>query len=243
MNPNRWRCALSVFYLLPILWLTGCAATKDFSSVKTLTPDATAVAPARPLTLVLMPTDIELSVLTAGGTLQPQAAWTDAAKTHLVTALREAPPLAGKQLVNYTPPAAGDPVASTISEIEHLHRAVGLAIMTHKMAVPLPTKKDRFDWSLGNDVAVLKSHTKADYALFIYLRDSFSSGGRILTQLFAGALGVGLEGGQQIGFASLVDLTSGNVVWFNFLQSLTGDTRDLDGAEATVANLLQGMPK
>lgn len=234
---NSWRVgAIAVFIVL----LSGCAATRDFSSVKTLSQTS---KPAAPLKLVLMPADIELSILTAGGALQPQAAWTAAAKSHLVSALRAAPALSGKQLVTYTPPGADDPSAATIAEIEHLHRAVGMAIMTHKMAVPLPTKKDRFDWSLGSDVVALRSHAGADYALFVYLRDSYSSGGRVLTQLFAAALGVGLQGGQQIGFATLVDLSSGNVVWFNFLQSQTGDMRDLEGAQATVANLLEGMPR
>lgn len=234
------RCCAIALSLL----LAGCATTRDFSSVKSLAPAAsTATASAGPLTLVLMPADVELSVLTAGGTLQPQAAWTDAAKSHLVTAVRESPALAGKRLVTYVPPETGEPAAATIAEIEHLHRAVGTAIIMHKMAVPLPTKKDRFDWSLGRDAAVLKAHAKADYALFVYLRDSFSSTGRVLTQIFAAALGVGLQGGQQLGFATLVDLSSGDVLWFNFLSSAAGDTRDLAGAKATVANLLEGMPR
>ncbi len=235
----------AVACLALILLFAGCATTQDFSSVGTLRQPVAAVqaAPAGPIGLVLMPLDIELSVLTAGGVTQPNAAWTEAAKSHLVDALRAAPALRGKRMQAYTGPAEGDPAGATIDEIVHLHRAVGSAIMMHKLNVPLPTKQNRFDWSLGTDTAVLGRHAQADYALFIYVRDSYSSTGRILTQLAAAALGVLVAGGQQIGFASLVDLTSGDVVWFNFLASPTGDLRDAAGAAGTVENLLTGMPR
>ena len=62
-------------------------------------------------------------------------------------------------------------------------------------------------------------------------------------QLAAAALGVGLVGGQQIGFASLVDLTTGEVVWFNHLHSTAGDLRTSEPAKKTVALLMSGLPK
>jgi hypothetical protein len=239
------RSLRAALLALLVPMLAACATTRDFSSVSALaksgpTPGATAAAP---LAVVLMPLDVELSVLTAGGVLQPNAAWTEAAKSHLLGALRTAPALQGKRVQPYVEPAAGDPIGATIDEIMHLHRAVGSAIMMHELNVPLPTKQNRFDWSLGTDTGVLGAHAGADYALFIYLRDSYSSTGRILTQLAAAALGVLVEGGQQIGFASLVNLRSGDVAWFNFLASPTGDLRDAAGATGTVENLLSGMPR
>ena len=242
------RTGRAALLLSVCLTLGACATTRDFSSVSTLAKTAPAAAPtvdspAGPVTLVLMPVDIELSLLTAGGVTQPNAAWTEAAKAHLVTALRAAPSLQGKRVQAYVEPAAGDPAGATIDEIVHLHRAVGKAIIMHKLNVPLPTKQNRFDWSLGSDTAVLGRHAGADYALFVYLRDSYSSAGRILTQLAAAALGVVVEGGQQVGFASLVNLASGDVVWFNFLLSPSGDLRDAAGAAGTVENLLTGMPR
>jgi len=251
----RWRArgivagrrARAAALLLLSSMVTACATTRDFSSISTLAKPAPAATsqdtPSSAITLVLMPLDIELSVLTAGGVAQPNAAWTSAAKSHLVDALRAAPALRGKRIQAYTAPASSDPAGATIDEIVHLHRAVGGAIMMHKLHVPLPTKQNRFDWSLGTGTAVLGRHARADYALFIYVRDSYSSAGRILTQLAAVALGVLVEGGQQVGFASLVNLGSGDVVWFNFLASPTGDLRDAAGAAATVDRLLTGMPR
>ena len=54
--------------------------------------------------------------------------------------------------------------------------------------------------------------------------------------------GIGVSLGQQVGFASLVDLNDGRVVWFNLLNSATGDVRNAEGAKAAVAMLLDGVP-
>jgi hypothetical protein len=59
-----------------------------------------------------------------------------------------------------------------------------------------------------------------------------------------GALaGVGVSGGTQNAFASLVDLRTGNIVWFNELTSLAGqDLRDGSGAVAFTTDLLKDAP-
>jgi hypothetical protein len=58
-----------------------------------------------------------------------------------------------------------------------------------------------------------------------------------------GALtGMVVPGGSQVGYASLVDLDSGDILWFNVLFSQGGDLRDAaDAAEAT-EDLLDQLP-
>jgi hypothetical protein len=51
-----------------------------------------------------------------------------------------------------------------------------------------------------------------------------------------------IGGGQQLGVATLVDLRTGQVVWFNLLAKQSGDLREPGGADAAVAQLLGGMP-
>jgi hypothetical protein len=58
----------------------------------------------------------------------------------------------------------------------------------------------------------------------------------------AAILGVGLQGGSQVGFASLVDLRSGDVVWFNQIYRPTGDMRTAEPAAETVKILHAGFP-
>jgi hypothetical protein len=117
----------------------------------------------------------------------------------------------------------------------------------HKYGVqPLPTKANHFDWTLGEQAVAFGTATHYDYALFLHAQDSFSSGGRMALQA-AGFLGclvgvcVAVPGGQQIAFASLVDLKTGNVVWFNVLASGIGDIRTPEGANQMVGKLLEKL--
>ena len=94
----------------------------------------------------------------------------------------------------------------------------------------------------------LREATGANYALFTYVRDSYTSGGRAalraLTMLAGFAVGayVDIGGGAQIGVATLVDLRTGQVVWFNLMAKQTGDLRDEKGAHATASQMLKGLP-
>jgi hypothetical protein len=106
----------------------------------------------------------------------------------------------------------------------------------------LPTKGDRFDWTLGAGVKPLQARTGADYALFVLLRDSYASAGRVALMVGAAVLGVGVPGGRQIGFASLVDLRSGDILWFNRLFNPAGDLRTPEPAAKAVQSLLTQMP-
>jgi hypothetical protein len=56
------------------------------------------------------------------------------------------------------------------------------------------------------------------------------------------ALGAVVQGGQQFGFISLVDLNDGRIVWFNSLNSNIGDPRQEKGARETTQWLLDGLP-
>ena len=82
----------------------------------------------------------------------------------------------------------------------------------------------------------------ARYALFVFLRDSYATDGRKAMMALGLLLGVGISLGQQIGFASLVDLNDGRVVWFNLLNAQSGDLRDAASASKSVAKLLDGVP-
>lgn len=226
--------------LLITLGITaGCATTQSYSSVSSLQ----SATPSAGTNIAVMPLDVQLSILTAGGLLEPQAEWTELGRQYMSEALSGIEKSRTIAFKKYEPPSDGDPRAKVAAEIERLHAAVGQAILFHKYQVPLPTKKDAFDWTLGPDVATLKDVTGADYALFIFVRDSYSSAGRVFMQFAAAMLGVGIAGGQQVGFASLVDLNSGNIVWFNYFLDPAGDLRKPDPAVKTVNLLLKGLPE
>ena len=135
-------------------------------------------------------------------------------------------------------------VAERHQQIVKLHEAVGNTILLHKYNAlfALPTKEDRFDWTLSDATAVLRRDYGADYALFVFMRDSFTSGGRAAYIFAAAFLGIVVPAGRQMGFASLVDLDSGDIVWFNHLESGGGDLRDPSRARDAVESLLSEFP-
>lgn len=213
------------------LLLAGCAATANRQTPQ-LRRDA-AQAPR----IVVMPIDVELSELSAGGVQEPNATWTDAARKHMKAALEQEARARSVKLAEFNSDAGSGEDRDLGAELVKLHRAVGTAAFATQMA-PLPSKAGKFDWSLGPDVAAIARTQQADYALFIFLRDSYASGGRVALMIVGAALGVAMPGGAQVGFASLVDLRSGDLVWFNRLIRGQGDLRTPAAAEETVKTLV-----
>jgi hypothetical protein len=217
--------------------VAACAQTKSFITSDEL-PERSGT-----LRVLLIPPDVELAELTTAGLQEPNAAWTATAKSNVDWALAAILEEKAAKLIRYQAPASGGYDDAHLQAIK-LHSAVGKTILVHKYLPPmaLPTKKETFDWSLGEAVGPLRETYDADYALFVYFRDSFSSGGRVALIFVGALLGVGIPGGQQVGFASLVDLRTGNVVWFNRLASGTGDLRKADLARGASDNLLSDFP-
>ncbi|RMF11991.1 MAG: hypothetical protein D6763_01880 [Alphaproteobacteria bacterium] len=223
-----------------VLLTAACASTKDYSQINKLDK-----AVDERLTVLLMPLDVELSSLQASGLTEVNAEWTEEANRLMLDAIRDFKAARNINLIEFDPNAAGLDAGSEQVRLLKLNRAVGEAILIHKYGGnnELPSKRDKFDWTLGPSARVLAEAYDADYALFIFVRDSYSSAGRVAMQIFAAFLGAGMSGGVQIGYASLVDLKTGDVVWFNVLQDTGGDLRSERGAVRTVENLLEDMPQ
>lgn len=219
------------------LAVAGCVATTPFYTSEKLERGG---APPR---VVLMPPDVQLSELTAGGLLEPKAEWTAKAEKHITAAIRELMQEREARLVVYDP-ASGGSDKDARTQLIKLHGAVGMSILVHKYLSPqqLPTKEGKFDWSLGPQARLLGDEYDADYALFIFIRDSYTSGGRAFAIFAAALFGVGLPGGVQTGFASLVDLKTGQVEWFNFLRRGEGDLRTQEAARKSIDALLKKFP-
>ena len=190
--------------LFALTLLSGCATTGNKSTRSSLDSLHTTS------NVLLMPVDVELSVLTAGGELEPRADWTESAKDYMNNAFIEHQRTRNSRLISYHSPDDADPLSGQLAEIERLHGVVGQSILLHEFiqGYKLPSKEE-FNWTLGPKVQALKeTNENADYALFVFVRDSYSSSGRVAMQIAAAILGVSLQGGLQVGFASLVDLIS-----------------------------------
>jgi hypothetical protein len=188
--------------------------------------------------VAIAPLDVELFELSAGGVLAPKADWTEAAHKHMSAALQKKAAALGvsSQFID-------NAVADDHAELLHLHGAVARAISWHHMgALKLPTKNDQLDWSFGDALKPLRQATGARYGLFTWMRDSYASPERKAMMVGLALLGVGIGGGAQVGYSSLIDLETGQVLWFNQSVSMTGDLRDEKSATASVDGLLAGFP-
>lgn len=228
---------LKVLIILPML--AGCG-TGSIRQIETMQ------RPAGTLKVVLMPMDVRVSELTIGGMEEPNAAWTAEAERNIRLAVQDRIRSLGGTFVVSTPNLDDPARAAEQEQLVKLHEAVGTTIREYRTgALRLPHKQGAFDWTLGPDVEMLRRQYGADYALFVYVRDSHSSSGRRATQVAVAILSLGrvyVPGGQQAGFASLVDLRSGDVVWFNLLSRPVGDFRNPADAQDSVDALLSGLP-
>jgi hypothetical protein len=223
-----------------IIVLSGCAA-----NVNKVGPDLSLRESCR--SILLMPMDVELSALTAGGILEPNAEWTANARQFILQAIKDkfAPrniALLSKESTETIPLNADEDKLRT--QLIKLHEVVGRSILVHQYMEPLrlPNKKGKLDWTLGEEAGFLKEKFGADYALFVYVRDSYVTAGRVAMMFVAAAFGYSMPGGAQVGFASLVDLNTGQVVWFNRLLRGTGDLRNREEAVESVTVLLADFP-
>jgi hypothetical protein len=186
--------------------------------------------------VVLVDPDVELSELTTGGVEEARADWSKTGKDFVRSDIQSALQAKGLEIT-----AADRITDRREAQLVKLHGALGQSIQMN-LVQAWPTKKDNFDWTLGPGVTAFRDHYRGDYALFVYVRDSYTTTGRAVMMVAAAALGVGLHGGQQRAFASLVDLRTGRIVWFNQLASSAGSLKEAKGAADTVKNLLDGLP-
>ena len=192
--------------------------------------------------VVIMPTDIELFSISGGGILEPKADWTEAASRHFKAAMLEK-----KQKLDLASIELTTKQADEADEVNALHGAIARAINIHHFGtLALPSKDGKLDWSLGEPAQLIRKMTGADYALFSWVRDSYVSDERVGVMVAMAVLSLGrvvpTGGGVQTGYASLVDLNTGRVLWFNRLQRGSGDLREAAKAAETVEALLSGFP-
>jgi hypothetical protein len=220
--------------------LSGCGATTRQISDSDFRP------PQGNYRVIVMQPDVSVGLVTTGGNVEPREDWTNQAREYVLQALTAQQSKRGGNITIAATrqQAGGDP--DQVGELIWLHNAVGQAVKTHKYGFVLPTKRETFDWTLGETAVAYGRATSYDYALFLHAQDSFSSGGRIALQAF-GMLGCGIgicvipNGGMQLAFASLVDLKTGQIVWFNTLADMNGDIRTQEGAQKMVDALLDKM--
>jgi hypothetical protein len=238
------------FALAASVALSACVQTRQYADVQFTPPEGNYKL------LVLRP-DVTVGSLTTGGMVEPRAGWTDEARANIVAALRAQQASRGGNItiVEHRNEVAGVS-EQELADVERLNFVVDQSIVEHKyLGDYLPTKRGRgLDWTLGADAVKLGQKTGYDYALFLHAEDQVASTGRIalgvlgIAGCFIGFCAPNVGGAEQLDYASLVDLKTGEVVWFNVVSAASqvpgikfGNLRTPQGAAQMVERLLGRM--
>ena len=232
------------------LALSACVQTRQFADTEFRPPQGD-------YDLIVMRPNVQVGTVTTGGLVEPRAEWTEQARTNLLQALRQQQAgRGGRTTILENREGIRGVSADQVADLERLFLAVGNSIIVHRYAgLHLPTKRRReLDWTLGEEAVRFGQATDMDYALFLHAENSIASSGRTALQVigiagcFIGFCAPNIGGGGQQAYASLVDLRTGEVVWFNILQVGSqlpgvqlGDIRTPEGAAQLVERLLGRM--
>jgi hypothetical protein len=247
MQMRKWGTALA---LVLSVSLSGCVQTKQYADVQFTLPQGDYKL------LVLRP-DVTVGSLTTGGMVEPRADWTEQARANIIAALRAQQAARGGNItiIEHRSEVPGVP-AQELADVERLNYVVDQAIVQHKyLGDYLPTKRGRgLDWTLGADAVKLGQKSGYDYALFLHAEDQVASTGRIalgvlgLAGCVVGFCAPNVGGAEQLDYASLVDLKTGEVVWFNVVDAASqvpgikfGELRTPEGAAQMIDRLLGRM--
>jgi hypothetical protein len=244
---RKWGLATA---LAASVALSGCVQTRQYADVQ-FTP------PSGNYKLLILRPDVTVGSLTTGGMVEPRADWTDQARSSIVEALKSQQAARGGNITIIEHRSALPGVSEQeLADVERLNSAVDQSIVLHKyLGDYLPTKRSKgLDWTLGADAVKLGQKTGYDYALFLHAEDQVASGGRVALGLlgfagcFIGFCAPNIGGASQLDYASLVDLKTGEVVWFNVVSASSavpgikfGDLRTPAGAAQMIERLLGRM--
>ena len=227
--------------------LVVCAVAPAAAQERTATKGGFSLAPQSGKTILVFHPIVRVGAQSTGGMFEPNADWTDQARKNIDDALAKRQGTLGNKVV--TAPLSYGEDAQLVEEYSALFAAVSQSVIQYQFFTGnrLPTKKrdnkaDVFDWSLGSGVAALPGAKDADYALFIWNKDAYGSTGRKLLQVAAAFGGIGISSGEHRGYAGLVDLKTGDLLWLNADAAMGGDVREVDGAEKRVGQLLEEFP-
>ena len=240
----------TAFALAASVALSACVQTRQYADVQFTPPEGD-------YKLLVLRTEVTVGSLTTGGMVDPRAEWTDQARANIVAALRaQQASRGGNVTIIEHRNALPGVTEQELADVERLNFVVDQSIVEHKyLGDYLPTKRGKgLDWTLGADAVKLGEKTGYDYALLLHAEDEVASGGRIALGVlgfagcFIGFCAPNIGGAEQLDYASLVDLKTGEVVWFNVVDAASqvpgikfGDLRTPQGAAQMVERLLGRM--
>lgn len=188
-------------------------------------------------TVVLFRPDVKVGSSSMGSLFEPRADWTEDARRFMDAEL-ERQQASFKVKMDRISEYEGDE-ARLVAEYQALFNSVANSIVIHQFFAGnrLPTRKrGAFEWTLGEQTKRLGELTGARYGLFVYTEDHYSSAGKKVLSMFVSLPKI------HVGYAGLVDLETGHILWLNADAQMGGDVRTEEGMVKRVSQLLEDFP-
>lgn len=228
------RFAPSVLLCVAVAFFAGCS-----------TPPAHRYADRKPGEtigrVVLLPVDVEVGELSAGGMREKRDDWTAAVAEHLNAAI------AARHTFVSASPWPEENRAALETELEDVHavfRSVTINQIIHQYLPALPkldATTGTLVYQIGSIDALLDAQ-QADAALLFFVRDDYATAGRKGLVALGMVAGIPVQGGTTVSSAAIAT-RDGRLLWMNLHGSQVGDLREAEGAAKMVARLLAGAPK
>lgn len=232
--------------LLVLALLSGCAATTPYRAHPQLEDRLRGG-----LRVAVMPPDVKVYEISIGEVREQMDEWSAVARQNVLAAINKRLTSGGGLTIRDFDPIVSEAAREEFEDARSLFQAVSLSVALHAYPTPaqFETKIDRFDYTLG-PLPTLAQTSEADSLLFVFGVDHISSGGRVArdvaTVLIGAAFGVIIvpQGGITTIGAVLVDLRTGDLLWFNkYSTAGVHDLRNPTSAEEFVAKALEGLTK
>lgn len=232
----------SIFPLLIlVLLLTACATPQKYAASPAF---INASAAQKPKKVLLLPIDIDVIEISAGGVPEKVEAWSKQAKSNVKQSLQKT--IGTKQNFELIEIPEMDTSEKDILEqyLAFYEVVGGDAFIFGRSPDPAWQHKTKhFDYTLGNGLSFLKQKTGADAALFVVGSDQISTGGRKAAIVLGAMIGVVIPAGMTFVSVGLVELDSGNILWLNYdFGGGNWDIRDQADTDKLVTNIFMDYP-
>lgn len=237
-KPSR----VSPVFLVLLLFVAGAAQATSFRVHYSMIWEPVRPVPTK---VVLLPMDIKVSEVSAGGVVEEVPEWTKTATTNIKHGITEYDAVNTELQILSSPP-----LSAQESEIVEEHLALydvvaGSAYWTTTFGGDAwKHKRDRFDYSLGSGLAFMKERTGADAGLIVIGRHQIATAGRVAGSVLAGIFG-GVYLPTSVNFLTvgIVDFATGDVLWLNYTAGATGkELKKVESADREILKLLEDFP-
>mgnify|MGYP001115816317 FL=1 len=218
-------------------------ATPSLAAQSAVNPALSQNLDARPKKVVLLPPQVFVFELSAGGVPTRMADWEAAARDNLASAATRLARESG--LFELVPaPRLDSPELDQLEAHIGLYDRVAQSVFVYGRGnqSAWAHKKNEFDYTVGPGLAFLRAQTDADAALIVLGSDYISTGGRKAAFVAGLALGIVMPLGQSFIAAGIVDLKTGDVQWMSFDSSSSMDSRNPADVDDLMRDLYQTWP-